>query len=178
MTRLRLILAATALSLCGQAALADVAACRALYAALPETVLGLDHAAQRDFESEMPGLGYASAFAGEGELLTMFLFDLGQSQISSELVAEHLVGAIEDMRDAAEERGFPIGELTRFPGDDGVFYAIGLIGETGEAGGSTEILAIGVRDDCIVKARYTSVGPASDKQSRFAALARAVTESF
>lgn len=134
---------------------ADVQSCKNLFDRTPNVLSDLNQVGSHEYENEHPGLGYSVTFADSTSKLTVFFYDHQQKNISSEVALESFKQAARDIATGAEKRGAKVSEINAFQMRD-TTQMLPLRAETQSSDGYSELLALGVVDDCIVKLRFTA----------------------
>jgi len=150
-------------SLLSGAAFADVQSCKNLFDRAPQVLSDLNQVGSHEYETEHPGLGYSLTFADPSSKLTLFFYDHQEKTISSEMALESFKQAARDIAAVAEKRGTKLGEINAYQMRDAT-QVLPLRAEAETTDGLSELLALGVIDDCIVKLRFTAQFPMDKAQ--------------
>ncbi|WP_298855242.1 hypothetical protein [uncultured Ruegeria sp.] len=151
------------LSMLDGSALADVQSCKNLFDRAPQVFGDLNQVGSNEYESEHPGLGYSAIFADPSSKITVFFYDERQKNISAEMALESFKQAARDIASVAERRGTTLGEIKAYQVRD-ASQVLPLRAEVETSDGVSELLAVGVVDDCIVKLRFTAQFPMEKAQ--------------
>lgn len=136
-------------------AIADLQSCQRLFAATPQILSDLNKGESKNFEDDYPGLGYSVSFVDTATKLTVFFYDYQQKTISPEMGLEHFRQSAQDMRTVTERRGSELGEIKAYQvNEQSQLFRLRAEAETLD--GASELLALGVVDNCIVKVRFTA----------------------
>ncbi|WP_170387482.1 hypothetical protein [Ruegeria atlantica] len=154
---------ALSLPLLGGSALADVQSCKKLFDLAPKVLSDLKQVGSHEYENENPGLGYSVTFADPSSKLTVFFYDHQEKNISPEMALDSFKQAARDIAAVAEKRGAELGEINAYQMRD-TPQVLPLRAEAESTDGISELLALGVVDDCIVKLRFTAHFPLDKAQ--------------
>lgn len=143
------------LAVSGGPAMADLQSCKDLFAAAPQVLSDLNEGESHIYEDENPGLGYSISFVDPSSKFTVFFYDYEKESISAETALASFKQSARDMRDKMAKDGsgpseFETYELTEQP------QLFRLRAEAVSQDGVSQLLALGVVNDCIVKVRFTA----------------------
>ncbi len=142
-------------TLLGSPALADLQSCQNLYAQTPLILSDLNLVDSYSYEDDFPGLGYSITFADTTSQLTIFLYDHEQQVIPPEMALDSFHQALGDITASTNNRGVELGEISAYQIQD-TAQQLPLRAEARTSDGFSELLAIGVVDNCIIKLRFTT----------------------
>ncbi|WP_171206301.1 hypothetical protein [Ruegeria sp. HKCCA0235A] len=148
--------------LCGPA-LADVQSCKKLFERAPQVLSDLNQIGSEVYEDSHPGLGYSTTFADPSSKITVFFYDHQQRDVSSEMALESFKQAARDIAAIAARRGAELGEINAYQLRD-PSQVLPYRAEAKASDGLSELLAVGVVDNCIVKLRFTAQFPMEKAQ--------------
>ena len=135
-------------------ALADTAACKRMASEAPGSLQHFKLVADRDYETENPGLGYGTRYEGPEGRLSVFYFDGGYGKLNPEIVRGYFDQAIKDLNTVSDRDGIALSKTRRVPVKD----AKTIVGHFASVRDSTDrshIVAMGDRNNCMVKFRFT-----------------------
>ncbi len=164
-------------SLLSGAALADVQSCKKLYDLAPQVLSDLNQVGSHEYEDEHPGLGYSVTFADASSKLTVFFYDHKAKTVSSEMALESFKQAARDIAAVAERRGAKLGDINAYQTRD-TSQVLPLRAEAESTDGHSELLALGVVEDCIVKLRFTAQFPMDKAQVWMKVITDYLNEGF
>ena len=145
---------------------ADTAACERMYKSSPKVVSSFERTGDRNFEQDHPGYGYSVSYRGPDGGITVFYYDRGADRVSDALVRDNFNGAIGDIRRVAEEDGFGLGKF-RKSAVDLENSAMQMQALAKDSRDRMQFLAMGAKNDCMVKLRLTTTFTADQTKKVF-----------
>lgn len=161
----------------GGPVMADLQSCQKLFAATPQVLNELNLDESRNFEDDHPGLGYAVSFVDPATKLTIFFYDYQQKTISPATGLDSFKQGAQDMRSVVKKRGSELGEIKAYQVSE-LPQLFRLRAEAEAMDGRSELLALGVVDDCIVKIRFTAHFSMDEAKVWMTIVLRNLNESF
>lgn len=158
-------------------AVADVQSCQKIFDTIPQILDQRNEAGTKNYEDENPGLGYSISFAEPRTYLTLFFYDQQQKSISASFALESFKQAARDMQVGAKERGSELRPINAFQLNEQT-QMFALRAEAEALDGVSELLALGVVDDCIVKIRFSARFPMDEARDSLNAILRLVNEGL
>ena len=145
---------------------ADPKTCQDQFLQAPKRLEGARIAEKTDFEKDRPGLGYSVKYVWDRGWFTAFFYDMGRPKISDRDVRHNLDQAIADVRQVTRERGVSVQDfnILSVQSDRTV---VNLLAEATRTDGFSEYVAVGKRDECIFKARFTNRSDLKPGRKRF-----------
>ncbi|MCG7522497.1 hypothetical protein [Ruegeria sp. Ofav3-42] len=116
-----------------------------------------------EYEKDHTGLGYSTTFADPTSKITVFFYDHEQKRVSPEMALESFKKAARDIAELADRRGAKLGDINAYQMRD-PSQRLPLRAEAESSDGLSELLAVGVVEDCIVKLRFTAQFPMEKAQ--------------
>ncbi len=150
-------------------ATADLMSCQHLHKTAPQVLSGLNQVASSEFEEEHPGYGYSRSFADSSSKLTLFFYDNQHEIISPDLALESFKQSARDIAILADRRDAELDEFNAYRISD-ASQLLPLRAEAISSDGYSELLALGVVDNCIVKLRFTARYSLDEAKSRYSLL--------
>lgn len=136
-------------------AAADLKSCTTLFEKTPQILSDLNQVGEHRFEDDHPGLGYSVTFADASSKLTVFLYDHQQQVIDPETAMESFTQSARDIATITSKRGAELGDIHAYQMRD-ASQILPLRAQAEASDGISELLALGVVDNCIVKVRFTA----------------------